>query len=549
MALFRQPLAVAICILSCHVPAVAQNSQQADSLKKLLEKLPGKDSARVDVLNQLAYDQYLFEPGKSMQFAYEAVSLARDIDYVAGQAQGLRQVGIVLWTQANYGTALKNFIAGLELAEKARHEQLIADLHGNIGLVYHGLADYKEALRYHQRSLAMQRNLKNKTREAVALNNIGDVHRAWKDYSGAIEHYSQALRLRKETNNRSGVATNIRNIGNVFEDQALFNQALEKYLESLAISEEIQEKRGMSQCRYSIGSVYLKQKKYSLAKKYLLESLEISKEAKFRAYIRDACLLLSEICEKEKNTADAFSFYKQYALYKDSVLNLQVGSEIASERLQYELSKKQNEIDLLRKDGEIHESAIAQKNTLLVSGAVTLILLMCLAIILYKHYQGQKAVNMLLALKNSEIAQQHAELSSQRDELIALNEEIRAQQEDLMASRDALTEKNDSIASMNERILEINQNLERLVAERTVALERQNHQLIEYAFINAHKVRGPLARVMGLANLLALAPCTDEQKKILELLYRATAELDEITKSITAVVQNGIEAYEHKDLI
>ncbi|HYC85681.1 MAG TPA: tetratricopeptide repeat protein [Chryseosolibacter sp.] len=508
-----------------------------------------QDSIRVDILNQLAFDQYLITPEKSMEYAYEAVALAKDLGYAQGQAQGLRQVGIVLWTQANYGTALKNFLAGLKLAESIGNKQLIADLLGNVGLVYHGLGDYKEALRYHQRSLAMQRELQNKTRQAVALNNIGDVLRAWKNYEGAIEHYEEALTLRRETGNLAGVATNVRNIGNVFEDQGQFDKALVKYSESMAISDELKDKRGMSQCRQSIGSVYFKLKQPALAKKYLLESLEISRQARFRAFIRDCSLLLSGIYESENNPGQAFRFYKEFASYKDSVLNMQVGSEIASVRLEYEVNKKQNEIDLLRKDAELHQSALDRKNTLLVSGAVTLVLLMCLAIILYKNYTSQKRLNTLLGIKNREIEDQHIEICAQRDELMALNEEITAQQEDIIASRDALEQKNESIASMNEKILEINQNLERLVAERTAALEKQNRHLVEYAFINAHKVRGPLARVMGLANLLALTPCSEEQKKILQLLDNATTELDNITKSITVVVHNGIEAYEHTDKV
>jgi tetratricopeptide (TPR) repeat protein len=543
MALLKYP-AVAICVLFFSIDAVAQEPSEIDSLKKSLQRHSAKDSIRVDLLNQLAFDHYLTDPQAAMQYSYEAVALAKDISYRQGEAQGLRQVGIVLWTQANYGTALKNFVTGLKAAEMVGNAQLIADLHGNIGLVYHGLGDYEEALRYHQQSLAMQRSLQNKTREAVALNNIGDVLRQSKDFDRAIDYYSQALKLRAETNNRNGVATNVRNIGNVYEDQGLFKKALGKYLESLVIAETL---HGKAQCNYSIGSVYFKLKQYRAARQYALESLQMSNQGKFRGFIRDVNLLLSSISEAQHDTRDAFAFYKQYAAYKDSVLNLQVASEIAYSRLEYELGKKQNEIDLLRKDADLQQSTLARKNTLLVSGALTLVLLTSLAIILYKSYYKERSANSLLGKKNTEIARQHAELCAQRDELMTLNEEITAQQEEICASRDALAEKNASIARMNEQILLVNQNLEKLVADRTATLEKQNKHLIEYAFINAHKVRGPLARVMGLANLLALAPCSAEQQRILQLLDEATAELDNITRSITVVVQNGIDAYEFKD--
>lgn len=42
---------------------------------------------------------------------------------------------------------------------------------------------------------------------------------------------------------------------------------------------------------------------------------------------------------------------------------------------------------------------------------------------------------------------------------------------------------------------------EELVAQKE-EIELQNQKLLEYAFYNAHKVRGPLARILGLVYLL-----------------------------------------------
>jgi tetratricopeptide (TPR) repeat protein len=545
MPLIRFSILLAIVILS-RVAVFAQLSNGADSLLNKLKNYPQDDSLRVNLLNQLAYEFYLSSPEQSLDYAYEAIALSKQLNYPRGEAQGLRQVGLVAWAQSNYSSALKNFVNGLKIAERLNDEQTMADITGNIGLVYHGLENYSEALMYHERSLKMQRKLRNEVRESVALNNIGDVSRSLKKYDDAVEYYTLAIKLREKDGNLNGVATNLRNIGNVMEARGLFFQALDYYFRSLHISDSLPDKRGMSQCRQSIASVYFKMKKYQEAQEYAKAGLEVAKQAKYRAFIRDAYLLLSQITEARGNNTEAFNFFKLYSQYKDSVVNLQVGSEIASYRLDYETEKKQVEIDLLKKEALLQESIISKKNALLTLAIVTFLLLAFLTFVIFRNYGRQKKVNRILETKNKEIEDQHNEISQQRDELMALNEEIRAQQEDVIASRDALEEKNKAIAEMNERILTINENLEKIIAERTAALEKQNKQLVEYAFINAHKLRAPLARVMGLTSLIHYTPQSSEQIKLITLLQQATQELDDITRSITQVVQEGLDAYQHK---
>jgi tetratricopeptide (TPR) repeat protein len=535
-----------VLLLACPVAVFAQLSNAADSLLKILNVHHQRDTLRATVLNKLAYEFYLSNPEKAIEYAYEAILLAQELKYPSAQAQGLRQLGLVSWAQSNYAIALKNFVAGLKIAEQINDPQIVADITGNIGLVYQGLGNYTEALIYHERSLGMQRKLKNKIRESVALNNLGDANRGLGNYDKAIEFYTMATRLREKDRNFNGLATNLRNIGTIMEAKQMYNEALEYYWKSLRMADSIPDKRAMSQIRQSLASIFFKMKRYTQARQFAIEGLRVSREANYRAYIRDAYLLLSQIAEAQKDIPSSFDFFKQYSQYKDSVVNLQIASEIASYRLDYETEKKQAEIDILKKDSLLQQSLLMQKNTLLILVGVTMALLSVLTAVLFKNYGRQKAANETLQTKNKEIEEQHKEITHQRDELMALNEEIRAQQEDIITSRDALEEKNISIAQMNESILNINENLEKIISERTAALEKQNHKLIEYTFINAHKLRAPLARIMGLANLVQYTPQDEEQAKLTALLLEAAHELDGVTKSINQVLEEGLDAYEQR---
>jgi signal transduction histidine kinase len=69
-----------------------------------------------------------------------------------------------------------------------------------------------------------------------------------------------------------------------------------------------------------------------------------------------------------------------------------------------------------------------------------------------------------------------------------------------------LHQQNQELATRQEETRAINENLESLVKERTKSNELKNIQLAEYAFINAHMLRAPLCRILGLISLMEKEP-------------------------------------------
>lgn len=69
--------------------------------------------------------------------------------------------------------------------------------------------------------------------------------------------------------------------------------------------------------------------------------------------------------------------------------------------------------------------------------------------------------------------------------------------------------------------------------ERNIKIENQNKAFSEIAWIQSHKVRGPLTTLMGLVNMLKM-PLTEDttEKDLIELMSIAANELDEIIHKI-----------------
>jgi signal transduction histidine kinase len=109
----------------------------------------------------------------------------------------------------------------------------------------------------------------------------------------------------------------------------------------------------------------------------------------------------------------------------------------------------------------------------------------------------------------------------------------------LQLSNEEIQAQNEEIVSQGEEIRVINENLEKIVLERTMELEKKNKALEEYAFINAHKLRSPVASILGLINLLRKTSLDDEARGIMPHLQDSTDKLDEIVSSITKTIEKG----------
>lgn len=116
---------------------------------------------------------------------------------------------------------------------------------------------------------------------------------------------------------------------------------------------------------------------------------------------------------------------------------------------------------------------------------------------------------------------------------------VEARTREIQRKTEEIQAQNEEIMAQAEEINGINENLEMLVQERTAELEKKNKALEEYAFINAHKLRSPVASILGLVHLLSKAEQQDEIRIINKHLRDRADELDVVVRSITEAIERG----------
>jgi signal transduction histidine kinase len=98
-----------------------------------------------------------------------------------------------------------------------------------------------------------------------------------------------------------------------------------------------------------------------------------------------------------------------------------------------------------------------------------------------------------------------------------------------------IEERNETLSRQKEEIEKINAELELRVEQRTRQLRMQKKQLEEFTYLNAHKLRGAITRILGLSSLMKGNPGLEENlpKLIDDSAKEAYKVIQEITIKIS----------------
>jgi signal transduction histidine kinase len=113
---------------------------------------------------------------------------------------------------------------------------------------------------------------------------------------------------------------------------------------------------------------------------------------------------------------------------------------------------------------------------------------------------------------------------------------VRLKNAEIEEQRAEIREKSEELTVLNESLLRVNAGLETNVRDRTQELEIKNKKLEEYIFMNAHKLRAPVATVLGLIQLFDQKYEVDAEN-IIEKLRATGTELDRAISDIRKMLE------------
>jgi two-component system sensor histidine kinase/response regulator len=252
---------------------------RVDSLKTLVEtSLKAKDEAdtvNINRLNKLAADYFDFNPDSALYYGEKGIALSRKVNYQAGVADGLAQVGHVHYFKGKFDQARKNFDAAIVIYKRIDDKKGLASCYMLYGRMFSLLAKYKYALTYLNQALYIDKQIKDEYDAADCYKNIGIVYFNEGQLPTALDYYYKALFIDLKINNKLAAGANYNDIGFVLYGMEVYPKALEYYKKALNIYQGTNHLLGVGTVNENIGEVYLAGKNYDVALTYLFKAIKI----------------------------------------------------------------------------------------------------------------------------------------------------------------------------------------------------------------------------------------------------------------------------------
>jgi len=368
-----------------------------------LAAAPAASPARVDALNDLAWELWTTHHERAEALTKESVQLATALNYESGIAYARLNKGLMEW-QTDVERALPllldalqwfednndlrgeanargilgilywgfgDFERGFECAARAlRLYREIGDENGegwannSLGGFYYDLNNYEKSLQYFQKAHDIFKNIDHLLGQARALNGIGNCHLQLGKCKRALVYQKQSLKILRDIEHRMSESRTLNDIGLVYQKFGQPEEALKYHRQSLGIRRELQYLVGQTTTLMDLGDLYRKQAQLDQALDFYQQALKISEQIIAKPKIVRAQKALAEIYESLGDYRKAFEHIKAYHEIEEEVFHEDAEQRLKHLKAAYQLeaSKKESEIyrlrnvELKQKNDQLHDT-------------------------------------------------------------------------------------------------------------------------------------------------------------------------------------------------
>ncbi|NOS93068.1 MAG: hypothetical protein HOP30_14185, partial [Cyclobacteriaceae bacterium] len=168
-----------------------------------------------------------------------------------------------------------------------------------------------------------------------------------------------------------------------------------------------------------------------------------------------------------------------------------------------------------------------------------------------KTEQQNEALIVQLSDTNLVLHEQHQEIESQNNEIQTQTEELITNQEQLVEAMKIIEVQKTQLHGLNQDLESelTNKNEQLLVANQE--LTKYNNELRQFSYTISHNLRGPIARLLGLTDLMTkeeqhLSPT---QLQLVNMIRQSAMEFDGIIKDLNKIIDIRNEIYKIREKV
>lgn len=402
---------------------------------------PG-DTAAINKLLSMAEKSLPTDGDKAKEMAVQAQAQASASGYKSGEAKALKIIGNTFYFRGAFVDALKYWNESLAILRQLGDDAGVARILGNIGAVYVHQEDDVKSLEYHLNSLKLAEKVGDIGLQFKELNNIAGVYFTKEaTWDKSLEYLQKALAISEKIQADSSLLGSIYgNIGRIYEGKDKYQLAEQNFLKALKIMGDDGPYSAFS--LNGLGNMAVKRGRVEAAENYYQRALK-NAEQQNRVLTISSLLGLAQVNKLRNQHDQAFSYfnqaekaaedmqaslelqeiYKQMAAayaerkqydktfayqtkliaIKDTLYNEKIRKRVGLLQFDFDLQKKQGEVDLLVKDKALKDAELNRQRTIKWAFTAGFVLVFIIAFIIFRNYRAKVRINKILDHQKEQI--------------------------------------------------------------------------------------------------------------------------------------------------
>lgn len=286
----------------------------------------------------------------------------------------------------------------LEYREKTGAKPEAARTLGRIGVILQQMERFSEAKKYYLRSIRVREEIKDLNGKSLILSNLGGMLGQQKRFKEAEPYLKEALRIQETFKQQGIIVTCESNLASVYVETGRVHKGLELLATSAAYYEKQKDTFNMVKLSLIQTLGYTKLRQFDRALSTLKENHALIKGNPVYA-IQERNLLWEyyKVYKAMGKTEVALQYFEQANEVKMQIEDSDIQFGVTRMKEKFETEKKQEENRQLKKDNELKDLQISQRNYLVYGSILLLILISIIAVITIRFNRlkaGKVAVEM-----------------------------------------------------------------------------------------------------------------------------------------------------------
>lgn len=428
----------------------------------------------------------------------DSIAIARALTVVAG----------VNWAEAKYNVSLKLYFEALSIYENQEDTTGIIICYNNIAEVNKKLKNLSNAKMYLHKAEKLQRQFLFEKYPVLNYLNTAEVFLEEGNYDSAAYYLEKAKSAPDEQQTLNYLSTVNFNYAILNKDTTNYELAKMFIDQSISFAKAIENDRRLSEAYNLLGEILLETNNLEEARKNFDLALDLSIKLHHELLELKVNQNLYRIDLEEGRTINAITHILRYTELNDKIYTISLSRQAAEFETIYELDRIEKENSLLQLNQNANKSIIRYQIGFIILALLALAVAIYFILAINKQRKTLKGALSLLEEKSLEVEKQKKEIEKQARNTEALNQDLTL----------------------------LNKNLESRAQEIAREIEDKNKKMNKFAFMNAHKLRAPIASILGLINLFDKNLGEEDEKTMVRMLKESADKLDKVVHEIRDVI-------------